>query len=229
MLAAVEPMLAAVPDALALGFAAMSFDREAFVRVAEDPGARNLALLVLYFAGGSQGLGHGVVLFLNRVPPRRFLLSLALMAAIFLASVVVVAATSLLLADVAFRRELAFLPTIAVLSLAHAPRLLGFLTLAPYFGELFDRILGVWVLMLTLFGLSVGIGLPVYGAALLALLGWVMARALSLAFGRPLTMLSNAAKRLAAGAPLTLNAQNLVEALKQQAREAAARRRDRDK
>ena len=70
------------------------------------------------------------------------------------------------------------MPTIAVIALAQAPRLLGFLTLAPYLGELLDRLLDVWVLTLVLFGLHHGLGMTVQGAALLALLGWAAMRVL---------------------------------------------------
>jgi hypothetical protein len=224
MLAAAGSALAAVPDALALGIAAMGFHAAAFARVAADPAARDLALLTVYLAGVSQGVGHGVVLFLNRVPPGRFALSLALTGAIYLSSALATAAATLAVADLAFGRDLAFLPTIGVIALAHAPRLLGFLTLAPYLGELLDRLLDAWVLTLVLYGLHRGIGLPVQTAALLALLGWATIRLLSLVFGRPLTFLVGAARHAAAGGPLPLNARNLVEALKKQAREAAERR-----
>jgi hypothetical protein len=221
MLEAVRSAFAAVPDALALGAAAMAFDAAAFRSTADGAGARELALLVAYLAGVSQATGHGLVLFLNRVPPSRFTLSLALMGAIYLVSALATAGATLALADGAFGMELAFLPTIAVIALAHAPRLLGFATLAPYFGELFDRLLDVWVALLVLYGLHRGVGVPVHGAAMLALLGWGSLRLLSLVLGRPVTVVVDAAKRAAAGGPLALDAGNLVEDLKRQARDGA--------
>jgi hypothetical protein len=227
MLEAIRTTLVAVPDAFALGAAAMRFEPSAFVRVSGGADARTLALIVVYFAGVSQAIGHGVVLFLNRVPPGRFVLSLVLMGAIYVASALTVAVSALVAADLAFDRDLAFAPTIAVLALAHAPRLLGFLTLAPYLGEFIDRLLDVWILLLTLYGLHHGIGLPPAGAALLALLGWGTTRLMLLVLGRPLTRLADAIKRAAAGGPLTLTPQNIVAALKQQARDDAGPR-DRD-
>jgi hypothetical protein len=225
MLAALAWAFAAVPDALGLGIAAMGFDAQAFQRVAQTGGGRDLALLMVYFAGISQGIGHGVVLFLNRVRPARFVLSLALMGAIYLASALVTALATMLASDLAFRMGAGFWPTIGVVALAQAPRLLGALTLAPYLGEWLDRLLEVWVLTLTLFGLHVGLGLPVEGAALAALLGWVAVRLLWLLFGRPVTVLLDTLRHAAAGAPLTLNARNLVETLKERA-EAGGEPRD---
>jgi hypothetical protein len=228
MLGSVATALLSIPDALALGIAAMGFDSAAFRAVAEPGGQRDLVVIVVYLAGVSQAVGNGVVLFLNRVRRLRFALTLALMGAIYLVGALVTAAATLLLADLAFGRNLAFLPTIAVVGLAQAPRLLGFLTLAPYFGELFDRLLDVWVLTLVLFGLHQGIGLPAHTAALLALLGWAAMRLFALVLGRPLAILVAALKHAAAGGPLTLDSRNLVEALKEQAR-AGAPRRNRDR
>ena len=224
MLGVLGQALAAIPDAIVLGLAALGFDASAFRVAGAGPGLSDLAILVAYIAGVSQAIGHGVVLFLNRVRPARFVLSLVLMGALYLTSALVTAVSAIALADLALGRSLAFLPTVSVIALGHAPRLLGFLVLAPYFGELFDRLLDVWVLMLVLFGLHHGVGLPVHAAALMALLGWGAMRLLELVFGRPLTLLVNAFKRAAAGGPLTLTAGNVVEALKQQVRESNERR-----
>ena len=95
-----------MPEAVALGVAAMGFEAAAFVRAASEPGTRDLALLAAYLAGVSQGIGHGVVLLLNRVRPARFLLSLALTGAIYLAGALVTAAATLLAADLVFGMRL---------------------------------------------------------------------------------------------------------------------------
>lgn len=219
MLEALAAALAVIPDAIGLGLRAMGFEAEAFRRVTADPRARDLALVTVYLAGLSQAVGHGVILFLNRVPPARFALSLALMAAIYVVGALTTSVAAVLIVDAAFGRSLAFLPTIAVVALAHAPRLLACLILAPYLGEAIDRVLQVWVLALVLFGVHVGLGLPLEGAVFLALVGWVAARLLALVLGRPLGALTAAVRHAAAGGPLTLNAGNLVDALKAQARE----------
>jgi hypothetical protein len=223
MLGALGSVAAAVPEALALGLDAMGFDSAAFARAGSQARGHDLALLMVYFAGVSQAVGQGVVLFLNRVPPARFALSLALMGAIYLASALITAVSTMLAADLAFGMRLGFGPTIGVVALAHAPRLLGCLTLAPYLGELLDRLLDVWILALMLFGLHVGLSVPIEGAVLSAGLGWVAIRLLWLAFGRPLTAVMTALKHAAAGGPLTLDAHGLVDAVKAKARDADRR------
>ena len=180
-------------------------------------------LLVVYLAGVSQAVGNGVVLFLNRVRRLRFALSLALMGAIHLVGALVTAAVSLMLADLVFGRDLAFVPTIAVIALAQAPRLLGFLTLAPYLGELLDRLLDVWALTLVLFGLHQGVGMTVAGrrADRAARLGRD-ARCSRFVLGRPLDLRRRrAAARPPPAGRSRSTARNLVDALK-----AAGPRRD---
>jgi hypothetical protein len=210
-------MLSTLPDAIGLAVDAMSFDSAAFRRAGAGH-RHDLVLLVIYLAGVSQAVGNGVVLFLNRVRRLRFALSLALMGAIYLVGALVPVAAALLLTDAIAGHDFAFVPTLAVVALAQAPRLLGFLTLAPYLGELFDRLLEVWVLTLVLFGLHHGVGMTVQGAAVLALLGWASMHALSFVLGRPLTRVVNVLKRAAAGGPLTLDSRNLIDALKELAR-----------
>jgi hypothetical protein len=223
MLEAVGAALLAVPDAVGLGIAAMGFSADAFRRVAA--GAHwDLVVIVVYFAGMSLGLGNGVVLFLNRVPRLRFVLSLVLMGAVHLVGALVTTATTLLVADLVVGRDLDFVPTLAVIALAQAPLLLGFLTLAPYFGEIFERFLDVWVLTLVLFGLHKGLGMSLEGAALLALLGWASTRVLTFVLGRPMTLVVNALRRAAAGGPLTLDSSNLIEVLRAEARDREDRR-----
>jgi hypothetical protein len=223
MLEALGAALLAVPDALGLGIEAMGFSAAAFQRV--GAGAHwDLVVIVVYLAGMSLGLGNAVILFLNRVPRGRFVLSLALTGAIHLVGALVTTATALLVADIVVGRDLDFMPTLVVIALAQAPFLLGFLTLAPYFGELLERFLDVWVLTLVLFGLHKGLGMTIESAALLALLGWGSTRVLAFVLGRPTTRVVNALRRAAAGGPLTLDSSNLIEALRAEARGREDRR-----
>lgn len=203
--------------AISLGFAALGFDPDAF-RTAATGSGRDLALVMAYAAGVSQAAGHGVVLFLNRIPFLRFALSLVLMGLIYVAGAVVTAVSTTLAVDHAFGREVAYGPVIGVIALAQAPRLLGLFVLAPHVGEAFSRLLDVWVFALILFGLHHGIGIPIVVAALAALMGWLAIRLLWLLFGRPIGYLMMLARHGAAGTALTLTPQNVVEHLRTQAR-----------
>ncbi len=214
--------LLAFGRAIGFGFDAMGFDAAAFRRAA-TAGGRDLALLMAYMAGVSQAAGHGVVLFLNRIPFLRFVLSLILTGLIYVAGAVVTAVSTTLAVDYAFGREVAYGPVIGVITLAQAPRLLGLFILAPHIGEAFSRLLDVWVFALILFGLHHGIGIPVGIAAMAALLGWVAIRLLWLLFGRPIGYLVTLARHGAAGSALTLTPQNVVEHLRARARDMRGR------
>jgi hypothetical protein len=227
LLALNREFLAPLAGAISLGFSALAFDPAAF-RAAATPAGRDLALLLAFLAGVSQAAGHGLVLFLNRVPLARFALSLILMASIYLASAVVTAVTTTLAVDYAFRREIAYGPVIGIIALAQAPRLFGILTLAPYFGEALSRLLDVLVFGLILFGLYHGIGIPVGIAAMAALLGWAAIRLMSLLFGRPLGRAIDRARHAVAGGALTVTSQNLAEHLKARAKAFSAGRKPRE-
>ncbi|WP_187970476.1 hypothetical protein [Aquibium microcysteis] len=219
--------LAPLVGATTLGLSALTFEPAAF-RAAATPAGRDLALLLAFLAGVSQAAGHGLVLFLNRVPLARFALSLVLMAFIYVASAVVTAVTTTLAVDYAFRREVAYGPVIGIIALAQAPRLFGILTLAPYFGEALSRLLDVLVFGLILFGLYHGIGIPVGIAAMAAFLGWAAIRLMSLLFGRPLGRAIDGLRHAVAGGAFTVTPQNLAEHLKGQARKLTPGRKPRE-
>ena len=165
----------------------MGFGSATFRRVGAGE-ARDLVVLVVYLAGVSQAIGNGVVLFLNRVPRLRFALSLALMGAIHLIGALVTAAAALLIADLVFGRDLAFVPTHrgdragAGAAAARLPDPRPLPRRAPRPGP---RRLGADPRALR--AAPRRSGCRSQRAALLALLGWGAIRVLAFVFGRPLT------------------------------------------
>lgn len=219
--------LAALPDAVALGFRALAFDARVFDRAGQDATTWDLAALLVFVAGISSGTGHATVLFLNHVTPLRFALCLALTGLTYLAGAIVSALCTTVLADTLFDQSVGFAPLFAVIALAHAPRLLGVLTMAPYAGEAFDRVLDIWVMALLLFGIYHGVDAPFGIAAAAAAAGWLTVRALSMVLGRPLTWAIGGLRRRAAGRPLDLDLTDIVEELKARARDLIGRGDDR--
>ncbi|XDE63045.1 hypothetical protein AB3M80_02495 [Arthrospira platensis BEA 1257B] len=57
---------------------ALSLNRDAFVEINILPLGRGLALTIVLVAGVSQAIGQSIVLFINRVRPFRFVLSLGI-------------------------------------------------------------------------------------------------------------------------------------------------------
>ncbi|MBI3957273.1 MAG: hypothetical protein HY328_00590, partial [Chloroflexi bacterium] len=60
---------------------ALALDPAAYRLLAGDGRGLAVALLVVFLAGLSEGVGQSIVLFINRITPRRFVLSLLLSAA----------------------------------------------------------------------------------------------------------------------------------------------------
>jgi hypothetical protein len=101
-------------------------------------------LAILSLAGFSDSLGQSAVLFLNRVPPRRFLLCLISGMALFLGSASTWALSCWLLGQ-AFSLPLPFGRCCWLVALAHLPLLGGALVLLPHFGSYLFQALRAWV------------------------------------------------------------------------------------
>ena len=155
-----------------LAWGAMTFDAAAFSVVLEYSRGTLLALLVLLIGGFSYFFGQSAVLFANRIPPRRFLLSLlagaiGLWASVFFWSASLWVVVSLLLGT---RVDLG--NVVAIVALSFAPYWLGFLILFPYLGSLFSKVLRGWVALVLLMAVAVSFDLAFWQALLACALGW---------------------------------------------------------
>ncbi len=155
-----------------LAWGAMRFDAAAFSVVLEYSRGTLLALVVLLIGGFSYFFGQSAVLFANRIPPRRFLLSLlagaiGLWASVFFWSASLWVVVSLLLGT---RVDLG--DVVAIVALSFAPYWLGFLILFPYLGSLFSKMLRGWVALILLMAVAVSFGLAFWQALLACALGW---------------------------------------------------------
>ena len=178
---------------------ALRLDPAAFDALVALPTAARFGLAVLAVAGVSQALGQSVALFANRVRPRRFVLASTVSAGVFVASVVVWAAAldlaAMVLADVRAPLD----RVVATVGLGHAPRLLAFLTLVPYFGTGIGAALTIWTFLATavgaraVFGLDLTGVLPVLGAA------WLATEAIGRTIGRPVAAATRRLRSWSAG------------------------------
>jgi hypothetical protein len=147
---------------------ALVFSRDAFVHVANSGEAQSAAIVVAFLAGVSELLGQSVILVVNRIPLYRFLASLGFTGLTYALTVVTWGLAALAVAPLTPVGALSlsdFAPVTGVLALAFAPRLLGVFSLAPYFGAALGNALEVWSMALAMFGLYVGVDLPM-GAAM---------------------------------------------------------------
>ena len=94
-------------------------------------GGSAIGVLTALLAGLSQAIGQAFILFLNRVRPLRFLLSLLLEALLFAFGFLIWAISTWGMVLLVFRLHLPLAAVVRALGIAHAPQLLGFLGALP--------------------------------------------------------------------------------------------------
>jgi len=203
-------------DAIDHGWQAMTLETALFRRAVETGGLLDEALLLLLLGGVSLGLSQMLVLFVNQVPPRRFLAAIAMGALLFVANIAFWAASIW----VAVR--LSGLPvepkgTITTLvGLAHAPYLFALFSVVPHVGLMWQRLLDAWVLVCVVAALALGLQLSLALAGVFGLAGWVLTRIAAQVAGPLLTRLEAWLMRVATGQTLE-SAPSLVKALRERA------------
>src|SRR5699024_11102749 len=111
------------------------------------PGSAELAIAVVMVAGGSEARGKSVVLFINRVMPLRFILTLIVFSVIFLFSYFFLTLSVYWVARLAFSTTVPYSAVAVVIAFSFAPRVLGFLEFLPVFGRPLGALLKVWSLL----------------------------------------------------------------------------------
>lgn len=188
----------------------LSLSSDFAITVVEQAGAGRLAVLVVILVGLSEALGESVVLFVNRVKPKHFLRSLFISAFIFAFTYMFLAASILVVARLFFTPSAQFAPILAVVALAQAPRLFGFLVFLPYFGLPISVLLWIWSLLATTVGVAELLDLGAWQAAAVVALGSVLLLTLQRTIGRPLLALARIARRRAAGVDLVTDRRELL-------------------
>jgi hypothetical protein len=181
----------------------LTLDAEAFAVLLARPGyGLRGALVIVFLAGLSTELGQSVMLFANRVSPRRFLATLLVQAILFVLTFLTWVATVWLVGSSLVGRPAPFAAAAAAIGLAYAPQLLSFLVLTPYLGSGVRVVLSIWTLLATLLAVGVTFELTRGETALVALAGWLVAEVLQRTIGRPLARLGRWVRHQAAGTEL---------------------------
>ena len=131
------------------------------------------SILVVLLAGLSQTFGQSVMLFINRVRPLRFLLSVAIASVLFVFNYNFWVFSTWLVAKWLFGVELPLIEVIKTLGFSYAPLLLGFLIVIPYFGMPILVVLSIWTLLAIATGLGAISNLSIWQAFECCLGGWL--------------------------------------------------------
>lgn len=172
------------------------------------------ALAVIALAGLADGLGNqGVVLLINCITPKRFVLNLLLSVALYVASAVVWIGSLWLIAVVLFHAPVSFLSVIVAVSVAYVPLCYSALVLLPYIGPPINTLLHLWSLAMVLSVLDLVYNWGVWQSLVCAALGWLLLGGLRIALRRPTQPLGHWLWRVTTGIDTHLLPADLLVAL----------------
>ena len=149
------------------------------------------SILIVLLAGLSQTFGQSVMLFINRVRPLRFILSMAIAAVIFVFNYNFWVLSTWLVAKWFYGVNLPLVEVIKTLGFSYAPLLLGFLMVIPYFGMPILIVLSIWTLMAIATGLGAISNLGIWQAFESCLGGWLVLQISQRVFGKAIARITS--------------------------------------
>ena len=190
---------------------AMRLNPAVYAAVQTSPMGIWVALIVVGLAGVSESLGQSVVLFVNKVRPRRFILALGISTVSQMIGFALWAVIVWLISVYVFGASQSFVAITAAVGLAYAPQLLAFFELTPFLGNTFAVILSLWSMVAIVVAVYVGTDLDVWQAILTSMLGWISIQIWRRSLGRPIYAIGNWMQRRAAGNPLAWTMQDVPQ------------------
>jgi hypothetical protein len=192
---------------------AIALDPQAFKAMTTLPNADEIAIQVLLLAGLSQAIGQSIILFVNRVKPLRFVLSLVISAILFVFSYGFWIWSTWLVGRVLFRQSLDYEVVYHTIGLATTPQLFSFLVAMPYFGVPIQVLLSLWTLLAFVLGFNTATGFGPWQAFSCSVLGWLVWQILQRTIGKPIATLGSWLSNTAAGTHLVTNLRGLENLL----------------
>jgi predicted Abi (CAAX) family protease len=184
---------------------------EAFRQISTAPDGLWLALLVVLLAGLSLAVGQSIVLFINRVKPVRFFLSILLNAILFAFGFLFLAVSTWLICLFPSSIHVPLVSLVKVLGLSYAPLLFSFLGALPYAGYPILNLLSVWNLLAMVVGFGaiadVGLGFAFGYVAF----GWFAKQILENTIGQPIARIGRNLADRVAGVAMTDNRRDLTD------------------
>lgn len=190
---------------------ALRLDPEIYALVQSSRDGLVLALWVVVLAALSETIGQSVVLLINRVRPRRFVLAVVISVLSHLIGYLLWSTVIWLAVWFVFAVRVPFIAALAIVGLAYAPQLLAFFEVAPYLGNFFGLVLTLWSMAAIVVAVRSGMGLSLWQAAVTGLVSWFVIQIWRRSIGRPIYALGRAIERRAAGAKLEYSVDDAVQ------------------
>ncbi|AFZ34099.1 hypothetical protein Sta7437_0492 [Stanieria cyanosphaera PCC 7437] len=191
----------------------LTLNSETFQLLNHLPLSLIASILVVLLAALSQGIGQSVVLFINRVRPIRFILSLAIAAVLFTFNYNFWVLSTWLVATQLFHASLSLIEVIQTFGFSYAPLLLGFLMVIPYFGMPIFVILSIWTLLAIVTGIDAIANLGLWQVFECCIGGWIVLQVSQRLLGRPIEIITNWLMEKIAGVDLITDQLELEQIL----------------
>lgn len=164
---------------------AMKLNPEIFVAVSRSANGLYLALSVVALAGISETVGQSLILFVNRIRPKRFIPAVLIGVLSYVIGYLLWTTSVFVVARYGFQVTATWATIAAVVGLAYAPQVLAFFELTPYFGNAFGILLSLWTMLAVVTAIVAGLGLSLGQAVFAAGLGWLLLQLVRRTIGRP--------------------------------------------
>jgi hypothetical protein len=202
---------------------ALALKSEAFEQIITLDDGVFLALLIVLLAGLSRGIGQGIVLFVNRVQPLRYFLSLLVGAILFAFSYFFWVFSTWVVSILIFGEQSSLIALASTLGLSYSPLLLGIFIALPYLGVPVSISLSIWSFVAYLVGLKVTFNTDTWEAFWAGILGWVVFEIIQRTIGRPIAYMGKWLKSSVAGVKLVTNLKEVEEILQKRTQKTSDR------
>ncbi|TVP68911.1 MAG: CAAX protease [Leptolyngbya sp. LCM1.Bin17] len=191
----------------------LTLDPSAFRAVQQFPPnvVSGLTVSIVFLAGFSQALAQGIILFVNRVRPLRFAISLILAAMLFVVGYWFWAVSIWFSSRWFLDAPIPWQTVAHSLALSYLPLVLSFLGAMPYLGVPILRLLAVWNLLAVVVGFTVLAGLSAGQVVWQVGLGWLVFQVLQQTVGQPIVSLGRWLTNRVAGVKLVVNRAQLQD------------------
>lgn len=191
--------------------------------VEQSPEVQWVVLTIAILGGAGLLLGQSVILFVNRVRPTRFILSLLLNGVVFTISLLVWGVAIWAIGSYVFPADPSLGLVLRLIGLSAAPYIFGFLVLIPYLGEFIYRVLSIWSTVIAAGATAYSFRVGWWPAFFVVGAGWFLVWALSNTVGRPVLAARNKAWQAAAGTRLDASVADILTQFATQPRDGDQR------
>lgn len=166
-------------------FGVLVLDPRAFITIKSLRFGLEEAIIVVFIASVSEAIGQSFVLFVNRIPPSRFIFSLLITSILYAFNFGIWAAGLWLVTILLFRGDTRLFEVASTLGFSYAPFIFGLAIALPYAGRAIYILLILWSVAALAVGLTVLLNIALLHAFIASLLGFLVLLVFQRTIGYP--------------------------------------------